>query len=90
LTTAQQLAVHAAGTHARPNCSTRSGGLDEALRSIAPRDAHRVVPMVDDGPGAKLRWMLVTDDAHGLYAQFGFTAPDHRTMVRPSPRAAAP
>jgi GNAT superfamily N-acetyltransferase len=44
--------------------------------------------MVVDGPGAELRWVLFTDDAHGLYAQFGFTAPDHRTMVRPSPRAA--
>jgi GNAT superfamily N-acetyltransferase len=44
--------------------------------------------MVDDGPGAELRWVLFTDDAHGLYAQFGFTAPDDRTMVRPSPRAA--
>ena len=42
--------------------------------------------MIDDGPGAAFRWTLFTDDAHGLYAQFGFTAPDHRAMVRPSTR----
>jgi GNAT superfamily N-acetyltransferase len=40
--------------------------------------------MVDDGPGAKFRWTLFTDDAHGLYEQFGFAAPDFRAMVRPS------
>lgn len=45
--------------------------------------------MVDDGPGAEFRWTLFTDDAHRLYAQFGFAAPDHRAMVRPSSRAGA-
>jgi GNAT superfamily N-acetyltransferase len=39
--------------------------------------------MVDDGPGREFRWMLVTSDAHGLYEQFGFRAPDERVMVRP-------
>jgi GNAT superfamily N-acetyltransferase len=39
--------------------------------------------MIDDGPGRDFRWMLVTSDAHGLYAQFGFVAPDERVMVRP-------
>ena len=39
--------------------------------------------MVDDGPGREFRWMLVTSDAHGLYEQFGFRAPDGRVMVRP-------
>ncbi len=28
--------------------------------------------IVDNGPGAGLRWMLHTADAHGLYRQFGF------------------
>jgi RimJ/RimL family protein N-acetyltransferase/GNAT superfamily N-acetyltransferase len=40
--------------------------------------------MIDDGPGADLRWMLHTSDAHGLYREFGFTQPtDHRYMERP-------
>lgn len=43
--------------------------------------------MIDKGPGHQFRWMLVTSDAHGLYSQFGFDAPDGRVMVRqPSPR----
>ncbi|MEU4669426.1 GNAT family N-acetyltransferase [Amycolatopsis sp. NPDC023774] len=28
--------------------------------------------MIDNGPGAGMRWMLHTADAHGLYRQFGF------------------
>ena len=43
-----------------------------------------VKTMVDGGPGAAFRWTLFTDDAHGLYAQFGFAAPDRRALVRPS------
>lgn len=39
--------------------------------------------MIDEGPGRDFRWMLVTSDAHGLYAQFGFGVPDNRVMVRP-------
>lgn len=39
--------------------------------------------MIDDGPGRNFRWMLVTSDAHGLYAKFGFAAPDDRVLVRP-------
>jgi len=39
--------------------------------------------MIDDGPGRDFRWFLVTSDAHGLYSQFGFGAPDERVMVRP-------
>jgi hypothetical protein len=31
-----------------------------------------------------MRWTLFTSDAHGLYAQFGFTAPDATAMVRPA------
>ena len=48
-----------------------------------------VQAMIDDGPGAEFRWTLFTSDAHGLYAQFGFAAPDSTAMVRPSTRPTA-
>jgi len=38
--------------------------------------------IVEDGPGGGFRWMLHTSDAHGLYAKFGFTAPDVTVMER--------
>jgi GNAT superfamily N-acetyltransferase len=38
--------------------------------------------MVDDGPGASFRWMLHTNDAHELYARFGFAPPDATYMER--------
>ena len=44
-----------------------------------------VAAMVGDEAGSRLQWMLHTTDAHGLYAQYGFQAPDHRLMVRPAP-----
>jgi GNAT superfamily N-acetyltransferase len=44
--------------------------------------------MVEEGDGRQFRWMLHTDDAHGLYAQFGFRAPDHTFLERPAARAA--
>lgn len=40
--------------------------------------------MIDDGPGAHMRWTLFTSDAHGLYRQFGFAEPDATAMVRPA------
>ena len=40
--------------------------------------------MIDEGPGRDFRWVLFTADAHGLYEQFGFAAPDATAMVRPS------
>jgi GNAT superfamily N-acetyltransferase len=40
--------------------------------------------MIDEGPGRDFRWVLFTADAHGLYEQFGFAAPDPTTMVRPA------
>ncbi|WP_311836187.1 GNAT family N-acetyltransferase [Cellulomonas fimi] len=43
-----------------------------------------VATMVDDGPGAHFRWILFTQDAHGLYEAFGFAAPDETAMVRPA------
>jgi GNAT superfamily N-acetyltransferase len=42
--------------------------------------------MIEEGPGRDFRWILVTSDAHGLYAQFGFGAPDERVMIRPPRR----
>ena len=39
--------------------------------------------MIDEGPGADLRWILFTRDAQGLYAKFGFGEPEG-TMVRPA------
>ncbi len=38
---------------------------------------------VDNGPHASLNWTLATDDAHGLYAQFGFSAANRKLMQRP-------
>jgi GNAT superfamily N-acetyltransferase len=39
---------------------------------------------VDSGPYRDLRWWLTTDDAHGLYAKFGFSEaqPPTTTMAR--------
>ena len=37
---------------------------------------------VDNGPHAALGWTLATDDAHGLYARFGFTQPNPQLMQR--------
>jgi GNAT superfamily N-acetyltransferase len=42
-----------------------------------------VQAMIEDGPGREFRWMLHTADAHGLYAGFGFVAPDAKAMERP-------
>ncbi|MGV0625494.1 GNAT family N-acetyltransferase [Mycolicibacter minnesotensis] len=39
--------------------------------------------MIDEGPGRDFRWTLHTADAHGLYEQFGFAAPDTTYMERP-------
>ena len=43
-----------------------------------------VEAMIDEGPGASFRWTLFTQDAHGLYEQYGFAAPDETAMVRPA------
>ncbi len=51
----------------------RGAGLGKAI----------VRAMVEDGPGAGLRWMLHTSDAHGLYRQFGFASPDGKLLERP-------
>jgi hypothetical protein len=38
---------------------------------------------VENGPHARLRWILHTQDMHRLYARFGFTTPGERCMERP-------
>ena len=52
----------------------RGAGLGQAI----------VRMMIDDGPGVGWRWMLHTSDAHGLYRQFGFAAPDGGYLERPA------
>ncbi len=72
-----------------------SDGVNDAyLADVIVDPAHRgnglgkllVRTMIDDGPGASLRWTLFTADAHGLYEQFGFREPDQTAMVRGSRR----
>jgi GNAT superfamily N-acetyltransferase len=41
---------------------------------------------VDNGPHARLTWTLATEDAHGLYRRFGFSAPNERFMERRADR----
>src|SRR4051794_7248720 len=45
---------------------------------------HLVRLMVEEGPGARFRWMLHTRDAHGLYERFGFAPPDTHLLERPA------
>lgn len=37
---------------------------------------------VENGPHARLTWVLHTRDAHGLYQRFGFGSPSERLMER--------
>ena len=61
------------------------------LADVFVLDAHRgnglgkrlLQLMIDDGPGADMRWTLFTADAHDLYRRFGFAEPDATAMVRP-------
>jgi N-acetyltransferase len=55
----------------------RGAGLGKAI----------VRTMTEDGPGAGLRWLLHTSDAHGLYRRFGFAAPSGEYLERPRPEA---
>lgn len=52
--------------------SARGAGLGRAL-----------VEAMLDGPG-RVRWVLFTDDAHGLYERYGFAPPGGTCLVRPS------
>jgi ribosomal protein S18 acetylase RimI-like enzyme len=40
---------------------------------------------VPDGPFARCRWLLHTEDAQGLYTKFGFGPPGERLLERPRP-----
>ncbi|MGC9973874.1 MAG: GNAT family N-acetyltransferase [Gaiellaceae bacterium] len=40
---------------------------------------------VEEGPFSRMRWVLHTVDAHGLYKKFGFAAPTARAMERQAP-----
>jgi GNAT superfamily N-acetyltransferase len=69
-----------------------SDGASAYLADVYVLRAHRgsglgtaiVRLMIDDGPGARMRWMLHTRDAHGLYQRFGFAPPDDRYLERPA------
>ncbi len=62
------------------------------LADVFVEPAHRrkgigaalITAMIEDGQGVNFRWMLHTADAHGLYASFGFAAPDHTYLERPA------
>jgi GNAT superfamily N-acetyltransferase len=47
--------------------------------------AELVREAVEHGPHARLRWLLATEDAHGLYAQFGFGPPRNKLERPPRP-----
>jgi GNAT superfamily N-acetyltransferase len=38
--------------------------------------------MVEAGPLAGVKWLLHTDDAHGLYERFGFARPSRKVLER--------
>ena len=40
--------------------------------------------MVERGPFAHVRWILHTEDGHGLYAKVGFGPPGPKVMERPA------
>ena len=46
--------------------------------------AEIVAEMVERGPLAQLWWLLHTEDAHGLYERFGFSAPARSVLERPA------
>ena len=52
--------------------------------------AELVREAVEDPTFRDLQWYLGTRDAHGLYAKFGFTPANDRTMVRAPRRGQAP
>ena len=74
-------------------CRAWSDGVRSAyLADVYVLGSHRgrglgtalVRHMVDDGPGARFRWLLHTADAHDLYARFGFDRPDRTLLERPA------
>jgi GNAT superfamily N-acetyltransferase len=49
-----------------------------------------VAAMIEDSPGRDFRWLLHTDDAHSLYADFGFAPASHTFLERPGGRDRRP
>ena len=45
-----------------------------------------VQTMIEHPELPRVRWVLHTNDAHGLYRQFGFEGADETVMQRPKPR----
>jgi GNAT superfamily N-acetyltransferase len=45
--------------------------------------------MIENGPFAKLGWLLHTEDAHPLYRRFGFEDPTYKVLERRSTRKAS-
>lgn len=41
--------------------------------------------MIEGGPYADRKWLLHTEDAHGLYEKLGFGAPGYKLMERSTP-----
>ena len=44
--------------------------------------AEIVREMVERGPYADRKWLLHTEDAHGLYEKLGFAPPNYKVMER--------
>jgi GNAT superfamily N-acetyltransferase len=42
--------------------------------------------VVERGPYAHVRWILHTEDGHGLYSKVGFGPPGPKVMERPAPQ----
>ena len=38
--------------------------------------------MIDNGPHARVKWLLHTTDAHGLYRKLGFAEPSEKVLER--------
>jgi GNAT superfamily N-acetyltransferase len=70
-TTGRQL-IYLADVYVLPECRGRGLGV-ELVRE-----------MVENGPHAGCRWLLQTEDAHGLYRKLGFDTPGPRLMERPA------
>jgi GNAT superfamily N-acetyltransferase len=43
--------------------------------------------MIENGPYASRKWLLHTEDAHGLYAKLGFAPPNYKVLERPGSAA---
>ena len=69
------------------------GHVQSYLADVYVLDEHRgrglgvelVRFSVEEGPLARTKWLLHTEDAHGLYRRLGFREPDRRLLERPLP-----